>query len=624
MKKTLALLLCAMLVLALVPVVALPASAAGDKTVVYLKDGGTGDGSTAENAVGKLTDAFNALDLTKDCTVVICGTFTQVGHFDYKTDYAGSVTITSKYNGTDYAASGAQFVVPAARYFCYGDTTFEDITIKMTGSYYLVVGQDHHVVVGENVTIIPASGTTGAAFGSAFDILSGYQGDQKVTADAPNAVTAGNAKVEVYSGEKILIGAGNRQVAGTVRTGTVDITIGGTAKVDTLYICSVNFADLKDGDITVTVKDNATVAKLGSALNANNVVNSFTLNWLGGSIGNAKLTNGFNIANPPSGVTADDVMTTYTNGTKLNSNATTQAAANYAEISALFGGAASAEPAKVEVPARPTLTNTTDKSYIAFTAPATPAVTHVKNFGDASAALTSGGTIVVTQKALYSFKSPDAANTVDGTKGTVLVTAKEGDTSYINIETDSKETGIILGNNGFIPDNYNKVDYLLLAGDVILDDVVLFNRAHNNVGATMAEPNSVRALAGSKVVLGSGVQFAHRQGTYAFGEQKVTLDLPNMALDTEEGAVVFIDALGFSKYTGKGILVINKDLVDKVTANDFAGFEGKVVDEEGNPLFAAAPQNPTPATGSMTVVIAAGAILASLGAVVALKKREER
>ena len=280
---------------------------------------------------------------------------------------------------------------------------------------------------------------------------------------------------------------------------------------------------------------------------------------------------------------------------------------------------------KITVPARPTLTNTTDKSYIAFTAPATPAVTHVKNFGDASAALTSGGTIVVTQKALYSFKSPDAANTVDGTKGTVLVTAKEGDTSYINISEDTKETGIILGNNNFAEQNWGKVDYLLLAGDVILDDVVLFNRAHKPASADnapMDTPNSVRALAGSRVVIGSGVQFAHR------------FELPNMLLDTEEGAVVFIDALGFSKYAGKGTLVIAKDLVDKVTANDFAGFEGNVVDADGNALFASAPvnptpanptpTNPTPATGSMTVVIAAGAILASLGALVALKKREER
>jgi LPXTG-motif cell wall-anchored protein len=71
---------------------------------------------------------------------------------------------------------------------------------------------------------------------------------------------------------------------------------------------------------------------------------------------------------------------------------------------------------------------------------------------------------------------------------------------------------------------------------------------------------------------------------------------------------------------------VNNKLVDKVTKDDFAGFEGTVCDEDGNVLFASAPVNPTPtpATGSMTVVIAAGAILASLGAVVALKKREER
>ena len=46
-------------------------------TVVYLADGGSGDGSSAESPVGSLTAAYNALDLSKDCTVVICGKFTQ-------------------------------------------------------------------------------------------------------------------------------------------------------------------------------------------------------------------------------------------------------------------------------------------------------------------------------------------------------------------------------------------------------------------------------------------------------------------------------------------------------------------------------------------------------------------
>ena len=621
MKKTLALLLCALLTLALVPVVAIPASATG-ATVVYLKDGGTGDGSSAENAVGTLTAAFNALDLTQDCTVVVCGVFAQTADFNYGSAYTGSVTFTSKYGGTDYAASGAVYNAAAKRYYSCGKAIFEDITINLTGGYWLVVAQDNPFKIGENVTTtFQNANTKGLGVASALSILAGYQGTNKANAEEEKAVTTGNAKVEVYSGEKILIVAGNRQLWGTDRTGgTVDITIGGTAKIGALYLCSVNFQDLKDGDITVTLKDSASIEKVGASLNPDNVIKSLTFNWLGGTINDSMvLTSGSNIAALSNSAPAETVYTTYTNGAKLNSNATTQAAANYAEISALFASSAPAAPAKIELPARPVLTNTTDKSYIAFTAPAEPAVTHVKNFGAASEALTTGGTIVVTQKALYSFKSAASANTIDGTKGTVLVTAKDGDTSYINIATDSKETGIILGNNGFAPENYDKTDYLLLAGDVILDNVVLFNRAHNNLGATMATPNTVRALAGSKVVIGSGVQFAHRQGTYTFSGEQVTLDLPNMALDTEEGAVVFIDALGFSKYTGKGTLVINKDLVSQVSADTFAGFEGNVVDEEGNALFATAP-----ATGSATVVIAAVALLASFGAIVALKKKEER
>ncbi len=242
--------------------------------------------------------------------------------------------------------------------------------------------------------------------------------------------------------------------------------------------------------------------------------------------------------------------------------------------------------AAVELPARPAAPTSTSKAYIAFTTPSELAgIPHVKNFGDASWSLENGGTIIVTQKALYSFKNSDESNTVDGTRGTVLVTAKDGDTNYINIETDTKETGIILGNNNFQEANWDKVDYLRLAGDVILDDVVLFNRAHKNNGETMDEPNHVRALAGSKVVIGSGVQFAHRQGNV----NGVDLDLPNMALDTEAGSVVFIDALGFSKYTGSGILVINKDLVGQVTAETFEFFDGAVVDESGKLLFGKEP-----------------------------------
>ena len=116
MKKTLALFLSAFLLLALVPVVALPV-AAGEATVVYVKTGAEGDGTSADNAVGMISQAYDKLDLTKDCTVVVCGPLDVKGTFIRNETYTGKVTITSNYGGVDYAATaGAQINAPAARF----------------------------------------------------------------------------------------------------------------------------------------------------------------------------------------------------------------------------------------------------------------------------------------------------------------------------------------------------------------------------------------------------------------------------------------------------------------------------------------------------------------------------
>ncbi len=627
MKKTLALLLCAMLVLALVPVVAIPASAA-DATVVYLKDGGTGDGSTADNALGSIADAYNALDLTKDCTIVICGE-TTIPAYSYGTShegasYTGSVTITSKYNGTDYAASGAVAKVGGVRFVCWGKTTIENIKYQMTGDFYLIVAQDNHVIIGEGVTIEPGSGTTGLAFGNAFDVLAGYQDKQ----NNPPAVSSGAAKVEVYSGSNILIGAGNRAIAGTDRSGgSADITVGGTANV-ALYIASVNKDNTKDGDITVTVKDNATVSKLAAGLNAGQSVKSFTLNWLGGTIEDAKLINGYNLATTPAGVGEDDVMVTYTNGTKLNYNDTTAAAANFATISGLFNvtekdGAASgtdtpAAPTKVEVPARPTLTSEkviyqgfnngadANDGLSKSTAKKTYGLTAAENGVGIVSLLDDGGKIIIISK---SYIGQDGYTIPAFNGNTILFTAKDNDGKSCIGKDPNDASGD--GQWGYIM--VIKAGHVIIPGNVILRDIGLLDRTPSSEANT----SGWHVAEGGKLVVEDTVVFAGLSNGYA---------APDLIVD--EGGYAYLDTLGFLKYSGKGTLVIGKDLLPDVTKDDFAGFEGVICDEDGNVLFASAPANPTPGTtpvtGSMTVVIAAGAILASLGAVVALKKREER
>ena len=59
------------LVLVFVLTLAFAASAATN--VVYVKDDGTGNGLSPETATSSLTTAYSKLDLSDDCTVVICG-----------------------------------------------------------------------------------------------------------------------------------------------------------------------------------------------------------------------------------------------------------------------------------------------------------------------------------------------------------------------------------------------------------------------------------------------------------------------------------------------------------------------------------------------------------------------
>ena len=623
MKKTLALLLCAILVLALVPVVAIPAAAAGN--VVYVKDGGTGDGSTADNAVGTIADAYNALDLSKDCTIVVCGplTFPETT-VSYGTEYTGSVTITSSYGGTNYDATISLSAGSTPRFRLWGTTVFENITLRMEGKFYLVICQFHNFKIAESVKMEFANaGTSGQKFDSSFNVLVGYQqgeGDALLKDDP-------DSTVEIYAGDKILLCEYNRGGVPVYEyTGTHHSIIGGNAKVVTYYNASVGgkAEEVKYGHTILTVKDNAVLTKLASTEGGINTMNTFTLNWLGGTI--SEVTDLNRKLNNPIGDRTE--RTLYTEGTKLVYNDTTAAAANFATISGLFNvtekdGAASgtdtpAAPTKVEVPARPTLTSE-KVIYQGFNngadandglTKATAKKTYGKLASESGIGIVSlldeGGKVVIISK---SYIGEDGYTIPAFGGNTVLFTAKDVDgTSCIgkdpNDASGQGQWGYIMVINA---------GHAKVAGNIILREIGLLDRTPT----TKPQASGWEVLDGATLVVEDTVVFAGINDGYA---------APDLIVD--EGGYAYLDTLGFLKYTGKGTIVVNNKLVDKVTKDDFAGFEGTICDEDGNVLFASAPApvnpTPTPATGSMTVVIAAGAILASLGALVALKKREER
>ncbi len=294
-------------------------------TVVFLKDGGMGTGKSAGDAVGNFLDAYEAIDLTKDCTIVICGTFTTPkANYIYDGEYEGSVTFTSVYDGVDYRKSGAEFVFMP---YCYGsvcETKFENINLVSANSGsnggVVFVARHYPFTVGEGVNISGGEGLTGATIARSFTIIGGYY--SKVGETKLNDTREINIKV--LSGSKIYIVTANRAIAGTY--GNANVYIGGNASVSTFNATGANIDGATLGNITLTLADNAKISTFYGSTQTMTAA-SFTLNWNGGTIGKFYW-------DCPSMKPVGTV--TFTNGTTLNASENAKKNANFSDIAALF------------------------------------------------------------------------------------------------------------------------------------------------------------------------------------------------------------------------------------------------------------------------------------------------
>ena len=260
-------------------VLALCFSAAALDTV-YVNDGGSGDGSSAEAPMGSLYDAINAV--AKGGSVVIVDTLTLDEPF---TEPAHDLPVT---------ISGGKLVfnnAKTSRYFLNGPTTFEKMTFTYgsanTAKSGLILARFYPITMGEGIT---SSGFT-------FYVVGGYQD--------PSSESERNldSSVTVKSGTYTAI-VGFSRGSGTVTfRGTSNITIdGGTIK--SVYGASINGSYSGSTNITVNggtvtslytggdstrrLNGNAKVTINGgtvSSLNVNNVMGHTDVYYLGGNVG---------------------------------------------------------------------------------------------------------------------------------------------------------------------------------------------------------------------------------------------------------------------------------------------------------------------------------------------------
>lgn len=215
--------------------------------VVYVSDGGTGDGTTAATPVGTLSAAYDMLG-TSGGTVVVVGKITVADDFT-EPEHSGVVTVTQLYGGTDYRTGDDYGInIAQTRYILNGDTTFKNIAFRgdtaKSYNHVLIVAQFNHIVIDEGVECLNYGNFSTIAH--AASIVGGVQSG----ADKYNTVSTDlDSHITVKSGRFMICGY-SRQVD-KVFEGMAHIDISGGI-IDNIYPGTANKGSGADTRITIS------------------------------------------------------------------------------------------------------------------------------------------------------------------------------------------------------------------------------------------------------------------------------------------------------------------------------------------------------------------------------------
>ncbi len=183
-------------------------SAFAAENTVYVCDGGTGNGTSADSPLGTLAEAYAALGDVGG-TIFITDKLTLTSKFT-EPIHSGKITIT-----------GGTLAVDNIRFVLNGATTFENLTILGNKSYLSLIAQFNPVVFGEGITVTGFSDFKTIAKGLV--IVGGVLSGEGVYADS--TLYDNDTNITIKSGKAIVI-AFCRNVDKAF-TGTANINIEG-------------------------------------------------------------------------------------------------------------------------------------------------------------------------------------------------------------------------------------------------------------------------------------------------------------------------------------------------------------------------------------------------------------
>lgn len=244
-------------IIALLSVLFLINTNAAPSKAIYLKNGGSGDGSSFEQPIGDFKDAVRLLRASGG-TIVVCGEYS-FGELIALSEISGTanknktITVTSLYDGTDYRQTNGAFLCfgkgeLSANIILAGNFVFENINIQTAGN-----SKARAIICGGN-TVVFGEGIVCTKNGEAPHVsIVGGNIDEDFKS---------NYSITIKSGTYNYVCASNRN---GIHDGNTLLTIeGGIFEGDVSATGLENENNVQSGDAELIIKNGTFLGKVGA------------------------------------------------------------------------------------------------------------------------------------------------------------------------------------------------------------------------------------------------------------------------------------------------------------------------------------------------------------------------
>ncbi len=284
MKKALLFILTAVIILSCTAAFSF---ANAEESVYYIKTGGTGNGSSPENA-GTFSKAYKALSQSGG-VIVVCDKYPLVAYS--APAHLNKITLTSSYGGVDYAKTNGAKLIFKGNFTSGGECEFRDITLESAVSYPSIFANNYPLTLGEGILCTKAEGIS--------QYLSLMGGSNKKVSDKSATLTIksghwqrvrGGASVggstnhtvdlEIYGGEFV-----ERLTLGSSasHSGDINADIYGGTFYQGIYAATLSSENTFSGNVTLSLHGGTFYNIIAPAPNTDGVLEGkFAVNITGG------------------------------------------------------------------------------------------------------------------------------------------------------------------------------------------------------------------------------------------------------------------------------------------------------------------------------------------------------